>query len=213
NLEKEVESSRVEREKITEEFNDMMEQRRGELIDKNSFLDAVTSEIEQLKHEKRVIEKRFEALKLKRKVLLEQGDNNKEAGAILETLNSLKEEHLSKKQVLAERKKSALAAEAEVTSDTNDLNSLQESLRVKTSGVTEDFNQLSRSVALNRARIGALELTKNRAYVRIGRHLGLNRDVATGDLQAVCHNHRALISQIIKLRRSMGFHRRLAGER
>ncbi|MEM8953662.1 MAG: hypothetical protein AAGD22_05885, partial [Verrucomicrobiota bacterium] len=77
NLEKEVESSRVEKEKITEEFNDIIEKKRGELIGKNSVLDAVTSEIKQLEHEKQAIERLFEALKLKRKVLLEQGDNNK----------------------------------------------------------------------------------------------------------------------------------------
>ncbi|MEM7146493.1 MAG: hypothetical protein AAF591_15260 [Verrucomicrobiota bacterium] len=212
-LEEEVETSRIERESITGQIDESLEQKRGELIDKNSALDAITSEIEQLQHEKRVIEKRFEALKLKRKVLIEQDENAPEAQTIYESLKSLKEEHIAKKQALADRKRDSIDAESEITNFNAELNDLQESVRQKTAGVTEDFNQLSRRVAQNRARIGALELTKNRAFVRIGRHLGLNRDAGGGELQIVCRNHRSMVSRIIRLRRSISFHRRLAGDR
>jgi chromosome segregation ATPase len=209
-LEAEIEIFRNQREEITKRINKKLERKRDELIDKTSTVDSIATETEQAEHEKRVIEKRFEALKLKRKILMEQDGTPEESQAIYDTLKELKVEHTEKKRSLAAPIRASKEAEQAVAATNGEINALQDSIREETADVTEEFNQLSRRVAQNRSRIGALELTKGRALVRIGRYLGLHQDDPIPETQAVCSNHRDLVSRIVRLRRSINFHRRLA---
>ena len=189
----EGESLVKQREKVFEEIEDLNSQRE----------DVISGA--------QMIRRKYDALKMKANVLMEEGNGSGEK--ITECRNALEE----LKKAFAESKKQTAELDSQITSKEAELTTLQnqiDEMRKGSKGKAQEnfglISQANKDITKYQAELGLLQEDHSQLCRDIGRFLSLND--SRPDCRQACQSKKLLLAQLRLIRRSIQWNRKLVDQ-
>ncbi len=173
-------------------------------------------ELETLRDKAEFTRKRFNGLKTKYKVLSDQGASADELNSVRADLEALKQRHTEESGLIEEKKRLIHGHEENALAVDDEIAKMREDAKGRISEMMSQVGKSSNLVAKHSAMIGSIDRQMKDLSLKVGQFLsevsGDRRSSQDDDLRPVLMKHRQLLSKINALRKSVKYHRLLAGE-
>jgi len=148
---------------------------------------------------------------MKMKVLTESGASADEIAGTSAQMDELKAQYAIDKRKIAELTEKIHGAEEKVSLFESRIEEVRAEARGNMASMMHQVSKSSKRVADYTARIGALDVTKKNLSYRVGAFLSRNADSDDPDVKPALKKYKNILSKIAQLRRSIRYHRILAG--
>jgi len=155
--------------------------------------------------------KKYSGLRIKMKLLTDDGASADEIQAVQSEMDTLKLAYAKDKSQVEALTEKIHATEAEVARIEEEIESVRAEARTRMAEMMNRVSRSSKLVAEYTARIGSLESTKRALASKVGAFLSANHRSNDADLKPVVRKYSNILGKIQALRLSIRRHRLIAG--
>lgn len=197
---------------IEDKYEDQVDVERNRKEEVLGEAAALTREMEDLREEDAETRQKFRGLKLKLDVLKRQEgvDLSEEMTKTRAAIHKLKLAHDEVRRILAEKEVQVRQVESSVQGVDAVIAKLRETMRTESADLVAEIGKLSKQVAELSAKIGTLENAKTELSFQVGVYLSQHAESRDQEMLKVLSECRPIVGRINYLRKSIGFHQRLA---
>lgn len=192
-------------EKVVDSTKDLVTERE-EIIGKSERL---SSEQDAVIHEAHTIKRRYEGLKAKLEVLVEEGSEPEALAGTRQELATLKDQFSKLKARRNELSKRIQQLDDAIEAMEETIEDRRKGLREEALGSYQSIGKANRDISSCRAELGVVEKEMALLFSEIGRFISLNPN--HGGCREAVKQHRGLINQMGALRQSVMMNNHLAG--
>lgn len=194
---------------VTDELHEQIDSLTEQRASVASQVDKILIEIEEVREDAAAIRHRFDGMKVKYKVMKDEGRSEADLEVIQEGLRKLRDEFNARKEATVGRNKKIEEIEQGLAKFDDEIHAKRKLVGERTAVLSQKIGENSKRQADVLAKLGAYERERQELQSKMGLYLSANPHLSPGHRRATAR-HMRLIQQINYFRKSIQYNQRLA---